>query len=308
MKTKMFNKLNLIALSILTIGGGRLMAQQPLINVNEEGVVIQGYDPVAYFTMKKPVLGNDQYQSDYNGLIYNFSTMENKTLFDSNPAAYEVQFGGFCAYAVSQGHVSPIDPEYCFVQEDKAGVSRLLCQHNQKAADLWNKDPDGLLVDADKYWPSVVKNGGKQINIKGVEHFFINIDESGLANQGYDVVAYHTQGRAMKGDNKNVEWFHGAKYLFISVEDRELFRSNPKKYLPQYGGFCGYAMSQGRVRPVNPEIFQVIEGRLILQHTPEAYELFNRNVDGNIRKADTKWPVVEEKHAGKRVKFDGPAM
>jgi YHS domain-containing protein len=296
----------IMGFSILSLVGN-LLAQKPLLNVDDKGVVIDGYDPVAYFTEGKPVKGLAQYQSNLNGLTYNFSSEENKKLFDANPEKYEVQFGGFCAYAVSQGHISPIDPKFCHVQKDDKGVERLICQHNQKANDLWNKDASGLLVNAYKYWPAVVKNGGKQIPLKGVEHFFINIANDGLAIQGYDAVAYHTDNKAVKGDPKFTEWVHGAKYYFASREHQELFRNDPKKYLPQYGGFCAYAMSLGKVRPVNPEIFSIEDGRLMLQHTKEAYDLFYKELKNNIVKADVKWPVVEKKKAGHKIKFDKPA-
>jgi YHS domain-containing protein len=280
---------------------------KPLLNINDQKVILYGYDPVAYFVEKRPLQGSASYQSTYNGAVYYFSSELNQKTFDKDPKKFEVQFGGFCAYAVSQGHVSPIDPEYCVVQQDNEGKERLICQHNQKAADLWNKNPNGLLVDADKNWPAVVKNGGKQIPLKGVERFYINIDKSGLANAGYDVVAYQTLNKATRGSEKYVEWFHGAKYQFISREHQEMFRANPRKYLPQYGGFCAYAMSFGKVRPVNPEIFSVEDGRLMLQHTKEAYDLFAKDVKSNVKKADTKWPSVEQKRAGKKIKFDKPA-
>ncbi len=283
------------------------LSAQDLLNLDDKGVIIDGYDPVAYFSDKRAVKGDDQFASTYDRSTYHFANAENKKLFDADPAKYQVQFGGFCAYAVSQGHVSPINPQFCVVQRDEHGRDRLVCQHNQKAADLWNKEPDKLLVDADKYWPAVVKNQGKQIPLKGVEHFFINIDNSGLANSGYDVVAYHTDNKAIKGDARFTEWYHGARYLFSSKEHQEAFRDQPKKYLPQYGGFCAYAMSVGKVRPVNPEIFSIENGRLMLQHTREAYDLFYKDVSKNIQKADEQWPVVEQKHAGKKVKFDKPA-
>ena len=66
-------------------------------------------------------------------------------------------------------------------------------------------------------------------------------------------------------------------------------------------------MSLGKLRPVNPEIFDVIDGRLILQHTKDAYDQFHKNLDGNIMKADGNWPDQVKKHAGKKVKFDKPA-
>lgn len=305
-KNKDFMRKIFMSLSFVTLLS-QAFGQKPLLNLDDKGVIIDGYDPVAYFVNQKPVEGNEQYQSTYKGSTYHFSSQENKMLFDSAPETYEVQFGGFCAYAVSQGHVSPINPNFCIVQKDDKGIDRLICQHNQKAADLWNNNPKGLLVDAEKYWPSVVKNGGKQIAIKGAEHFFINLDQSGLAVGGYDVVAYHTDNKAIKGDTKNTEWFHGARYEFSSREHQELFRNNPKQYLPQYGGFCAYAMSLGKVRPVNPEIFSIEDGRLMLQHTKDAYDQFYKDVKNNIVKADQHWPVVEHKRAGHKVKFDKPA-
>jgi YHS domain-containing protein len=287
--------------------GNSAFSQKQLINLDDKGVIMDGYDPVAYFIESKPIQGVARYNSEHNGAIYYFESESNKKLFDADPKKYEVQFGGFCAYAVSQGHVSPINPNFCIVQKNDQGIDRLICQHNQKASDLWNKNPGGLLVDAEKYWPAVVKNGGKQIPLKGVEHFFLNIDKEGLANQGYDVVNYFTDNKALKGDDKFTEWFHGAKYYFTSKEHQELFRENPKKYLPQYGGFCAYAMSLGKVRPVDPQIFSIEDGRLMLQHTQEAYDLFYKDITGNIKKADAQWPKVDHKHAGKAVKFDKPA-
>ncbi len=78
-------------------------------------------------------------------------------------------------------------------------------------------------------------------------------------------------------------------------------------FAPQYGAFCGYAMSLNKLRPIDPTIFQIVDGRLILQHTQEAYDLFNKDTKGNTVKADGNWPGQVKKHAGKKVKFDKPA-
>ncbi|NJM25395.1 MAG: YHS domain-containing protein [Bacteroidia bacterium] len=300
------NYLRTITLGLLSLTSIAGHAQQ-LLNLDDKGAIIDGYDPVAYFTEHMPVKGDPAFTSAFRGAQYYFASADNKRTFDADPARYEVQFGGFCAYAVSQGHVSPIDPNFCYIQKDEKGVDRLICQHNKKANELWSVNPDGLLVNAYKYWPAVEKNGGKQIAVKGVEHFFINIDKTGLAVAGYDVVAYHTDSKALKGDVKFTEWFHGAKYLFASAEHREMFRDNPKKFLPQYGGFCAYAMSLGKVRPVNPEIWSIESGRLMLQHTQEAYDLFYKDVVNNVSKADGQWPRIELKRAGSKVRFDKPA-
>ena len=278
-----------------------------LKNIDKDGLVIDGYDPVAYFTEKKAIKGKSEWKSNYNGLSYLFSTKENKLTFDAEPKKYEVQFGGFCAYAVSQGHVSPIDPNFCYVQKDKQNIERLICQHNAKAQKLWEEAPVKLLVDADSYWPAVVQNGGKQIKIKGIAMPFVNVTGDGVAVSGYDVVSYFVNNKPTKGNNAIFEYYHGYKYLFANDDNRLKFRENPSAYLPQYGGFCAYAMSLGKIRPVDPNIWSIENGRLMLQHTQDAFKLFKRDVNGNIIKADQYWPTVMAKHAGKKVKYDKPA-
>ena len=66
-------------------------------------------------------------------------------------------------------------------------------------------------------------------------------------------------------------------------------------------------MSLGKLRPIDPTIFQIIDGRLILQHSQDAYKQFNKDVSGNTAKADANWPEQVKKHAGKKIKFDKPA-
>src|SRR4051812_40820817 len=68
-----------------------------------------------------------------------------------------------------------------------------------------------------------------------------NLDE-GLAIQGYDPVAYFTEGKAVKGSKSNAVFHEGVTYYFSSAANKEAFKKNPAKYEPQYGGWCAYAM------------------------------------------------------------------
>jgi YHS domain-containing protein len=131
-----------------------------LVNVDREGVILDGYDPVAFFTDNKPVRGIAGIQSTYHGAIYRFASSQHKALFDQDPMKYEPQFGAFCAYAVSVGRTAPID-----VNTFSIINGRLVVQHNSRAVGLWNKDPQANLKLADKYWPAVAANGGKQIKV-----------------------------------------------------------------------------------------------------------------------------------------------
>lgn len=115
-------------------------------------------------------------------------------------------------------------------------------------------------------------------------------DKSGAAILGYDAVAYFTDNKAVKGNPKFSSEYEGAKYFFASAEHKTLFDANPAKYAPVYGGYCGYAASIDRLSPISPEWFQIIDGRLVLQHNKKATDKFNADQKGNIVKADQNWP------------------
>jgi YHS domain-containing protein len=271
-------------------------------NLNSEGVIIDGYDPVAFFTDNKPVKGDAKYQFKYQDATYYFASQEHLDAFKSNPEKYKVQFGGWCAYAVSLGRIAPIDVNTFSIVD-----GRLVIQHNQRAVNGWNKDVQGNLTKADKYWPKVTSAGGKQIKTDEEKAFLNNVDKDGVTLQGYDAVAYFTQKTAIKGDPKFSARYNGATYWFASETNASMFKDHPERFAPQYGSFCGYAMSLGKLRPVDPTIFQVYNGRLILQHTQDAFDRFNKDLDNNVVKADGYWPIEVKKHAGKKVKFDKPA-
>jgi YHS domain-containing protein len=271
-------------------------------NVDEKGVILDGYDPVAFFTDNKPVKGNEQFQYTYDEAIYHFASKEHLDLFKSNPEKYKPQFGAWCAYAVSLGRVAPID-----VNTFSIVNGRLFIQHNQRAVNGWNKDVAGNIVLADKYWPSVSGKKGAQITTDAEKQFVNNVDDNGVILQGYDAVAYFTQMKAIKGDSKNFARYNGATYWFSSEANTTMFKDHPEMFAPQYGAFCGYAMSLNKLRPINPEIFDVADGKLILQNSPDAHNLFHEDLPGNIAKANNNWPAQVKLHAGMKVSFDAEA-
>jgi YHS domain-containing protein len=273
-----------------------------LVNLNSNGVIVDGYDVVSFFTENKAVKGNSQFTYSYRDATYWFSSEEHKKMFVDNPSKYEPQFGGYCAYAAALGRTAPID-----VKTFSIVNGRLVIQHNQRAVDGWNKDVPGNLAKADKYWPAIVKNHGKQIKTDEEKKFLVNTDKEGVILQGHDPVSYFTENKAQKGSPEFTARYNGATYWFVSKEHAEIFKDNSEKYAPQYGAFCGYALSLNKLRPVDPEIFQIENGRLILQHTAKAFELFNKNLKVNIARADTNWPGLVSKKAGKKVKYDKPA-
>ncbi len=265
--------------------GDALATTRVVVNKTKDGVALQGYDAVAYLTDNKPVEGSPKLRSRYKGAIYQFATSEHKMMFDADPARYEPQFGGYCGYAASINRLSPIDPKIFQVLD-----GRLVLQHNQKAWNLWNEDVPGNLAKADANWPGLVDRNGTGGKV------LVNVDKDGVALEGHDPVAYFTVGKPVKGDPTIDAVYNGARYFFSSKENRETFERAPAHYAPQFGGFCGYAASIHKVSPVDVNIFQIINDRLVLQHTPKAYNLFNEDPQTNLKKADANWPDLTEKN------------
>src|SRR5258708_32064751 len=137
--------------------------------------------------------------------------------------------------------------------------------------------------------------------------FLTNINDKGVILEGYDAVAYFTDNKPVMGNAQFSTENNGATYWFASADHLDQFKKEPQKFTPQYGAFCGYAVSIGKLRPVDPTIFQIENGRLILQHTKEAYDLFNKDLKESVVKADTNWPGLESTRVGKKIEFDKPA-
>ena len=91
-----------------------------------------------------------------------------------------------------------------------------------------------------------------------------NIDENSLAVGGYDLVSYFIQDTPQKGKESIALNLDGARFLFVNHENKALFKKNPEKYLPAYGGWCAYAMVKGKEVDINPKAFHIQQGKLYL--------------------------------------------
>ena len=118
------------------------------------------------------------------------------------------------------------------------------------------------------------------------------LETGGIGIKGHDPVAYFVEGRAVAGKPElSVE--HGAvKYRFATPENREAFRADPAKYLPQYGGFCAFGVAGGYKAVVDPEAFSLVDGKLYLNYSKSIRTKWLGDVPGYIGKADGKWPEV----------------
>jgi YHS domain-containing protein len=125
------------------------------------------------------------------------------------------------------------------------------------------------------------------------KHF--NQDKN-IAIQGYDVVAYFTKGKAIEGNKQYAALADGITYYFSSIANKELFIKDYKKYEPQYGGWCAYAMgANGEKVEIDPETFKIVNGKLYLfYHSFINNTLPKWNEDEiNLKtKADKNWTNI----------------
>lgn len=120
----------------------------------------------------------------------------------------------------------------------------------------------------------------------------VNKDRSGTAVEGYDVVAYFTEGRPVEGSpGYSYEW-KGATWRFASQEHRDLFAADPTKYAPQYGGYCAYAVSQGATAGIDPQAWTIHDGKLYLNLDLRIRQTWSRDIPGYVAKADASWPKL----------------
>lgn len=122
----------------------------------ENGLGIQGYDPVAYFS-GKAVKGDAKLALKYQGITYHFSTEANKKAFAANPAKYEPQYGGWCAFAMGDYNKKvEINPETFKIMDGKLYLFYNAYLTNTLKS--WNKDEDKLQRAADKNWNKIITN------------------------------------------------------------------------------------------------------------------------------------------------------
>jgi YHS domain-containing protein len=127
-----------------------LAGEPPVFAV--KGIAIKGYDPVAYFTDKRPVPGKPEFSVDWKGAKWLFASAEHRDAFLKGPEKYAPQYGGYCAYGVSQGYAVKIEPDAWTVVDGK-----LYLNYDKSIQKTWEKDIPGSIAEANKKWPGVLK-------------------------------------------------------------------------------------------------------------------------------------------------------
>jgi YHS domain-containing protein len=114
--------------------------------------------------------------------------------------------------------------------------------------------------------------------------------ENGVAVKGYDPVAYFRVGEPVRGKAEFSAIYEGATYRFASAEDRQFFVTSPGRYVPQYGGYCAFAMALNRIADIDPEEWAIVGDKLYLNNGFFAQRFWSIDKSGNIERADRNWP------------------
>jgi hypothetical protein len=120
------------------------------VNKDRAFVAIHGYDPVAYFETSKPVKGSATFSHQTSQATWWFASAANRDLFRSSPERYAPQFGGYCAWAVSNGYTADIDPEAWKIVDGK-----LYLNYSKSVQRMWGKDMQQRIADANRNWPEL---------------------------------------------------------------------------------------------------------------------------------------------------------
>lgn len=115
-------------------------------------VAVEGHDPVAYFTEGRAVKGDRDFTTDYNGAEFRFASQANLDTFLADPEAYAPQYGGYCAWAVSQGYTAKGDADHWKIVDGK-----LYLNYNASVQETWEGDIPGFIQAADTNWPTVLQ-------------------------------------------------------------------------------------------------------------------------------------------------------
>jgi YHS domain-containing protein len=116
---------------------------------------------------------------------------------------------------------------------------------------------------------------------------------SNKAVSGYDTVAYFTDSKPVKGDSKYTSKYQGADWYFASQEHLNMFKADPEKYAPQYGGYCAWAISdQNDFASSDPNQWAIVDGKLYLNYSKSVKEKWDSDRTLHITQADKNWPQL----------------
>lgn len=253
-----------------------------------KGLALSGYDPVAYFEVGggKAKEGKKSLTATHGGVTYRFSNERNRATFLASPTRFEPAYGGWCAYAMSSGEKVEIDPDRFLIENGKLHVfyDSFFGPNTHKK---WLKEGgDKLSPKASAAWTKI--SGEVTPNLR-----HDNLDQ-GLALSGYDPVSYFAEGggKPAAGQAKLTAQAGGVTYSFATEKSRALFLASPERFAPQYGGYCAWAMSQGKKVQVDPSAFTLTDGKLHLFYNADKRDAWTAELGKLQPAAERAWKAL----------------
>ena len=117
----------------------------------------------------------------------------------------------------------------------------------------------------------------------------INVDSDNVAIHGYDTVAYFTDGKPMRGTDEFEQVWEDTRWQFASATNRELFKANPERYAPQFGGYCAGGLAAGEYANGDPEAWTIVEGKLYLNKSKDLRTFWRKGATAHIEMAKYNW-------------------
>lgn len=115
------------------------------------------------------------------------------------------------------------------------------------------------------------------------------------AIRGHDPVAYFTESKPVKGKAEFTATWMGATWRFASAKNRDMFKADPARYAPQFGGYCAYAVSRGYTASTDPNAWTIVDGKLYLNYSVSVMQTWRKDTATYIARARANWPKVLKK-------------
>ena len=137
---------------VFTLASAAHAAKPDIYTGRFSNLAADGYDVLAYFGEGAPVKGAKDFETEHKGALWRFSSAENLVTFQTDPAAYTPQYGGYCAWAVAQDYTARGNPKNWTIVDGK-----LYLNYSDKVQSDWLEDVPGFIAKADANWPGVLE-------------------------------------------------------------------------------------------------------------------------------------------------------
>ncbi|MBB1440928.1 hypothetical protein H5202_20170 [Shewanella sp. SG41-4] len=121
----------------------------------------------------------------------------------------------------------------------------------------------------------------------------VNADTNDVAIHGYDSVAYFTDSKATKGSPEYTASYKSAIYQFSNAVNRDLFKAEPEKFAPQFGGFCAMGVALNKKLDTDPTAWKVVDGKLYLNLNKAVQQKWLTDVSGHLVTANRVWSGIQ---------------